>query len=182
MIGMAASLCLPWTAEAAPATISQQILDQQRRIDDGITAGMLTHSEAAVVQDNLNLIKLRYSRFRSDGVLTRSERSSIQSLLDQNSLLIYKKKRDFVRFFDSEFEKRIGDQQRRIDRGRARGTLTRAEVVMLQENLNHIRRRYAALNADGRLMRRERDELDALLDRNSRMIYDRKHNPIVQIY
>jgi F0F1-type ATP synthase membrane subunit b/b' len=77
---------------------------------------------------------------------------------------------------------RIGKQQKRIDVGIANGELTRAEAKTLQENLNWIRSEALRLKADGRLTPRERARLHRLLDRNSKMIYRKKHNPIIRLY
>jgi polyhydroxyalkanoate synthesis regulator phasin len=76
---------------------------------------------------------------------------------------------------------RIEEQQKRIDQGIASGSLTRQEADIVQDNLNRIRESEARMKADGRLTPRERARLEHMLDRNSKMIYKEKHNPIRRI-
>lgn len=80
------------------------------------------------------------------------------------------------------FMDRIADQQRRIDQGIASNSLTRQEADIVQDNLNWIKAEFAKLKADRRLTRVEQRKLDSMLDKNSRMIAKKKHNPIIRVY
>lgn len=82
---------------------------------------------------------------------------------------------------DPKIRERIEEQQKRIDQGIASGSLTRREADIVQDNLNRIRDSEARMKADGKLTPRERKRLERMLDRNSRMIYKEKHNPIQRI-
>lgn len=62
-----------------------------------------------------------------------------------------------------DIEGRLQRAQERIDRGRGNG-ITKKEARRLQAELDGIRSRAAQLRADGRLGRRDRDELDRRLD------------------
>ena len=77
---------------------------------------------------------------------------------------------------------RIENQQQRIDQGVASGKLTRGEADVLQDNLNWIKIKYARMKADGRLNPGEISKLEAMLDRNSQMISNKKQNPITRVY
>jgi len=83
---------------------------------------------------------------------------------------------------DPGIRERITEQQARIDEGIASGQLTRHEANILQDNLNWIKTEEARLKADGRLTPEERARLHRMLDKNSAMIYKKKHNPIVRLY
>jgi len=83
---------------------------------------------------------------------------------------------------DPGIQDRIAEQQRRIDQGIATGELTRHEADILQDNLNWIKAEEARLKADGRLTPGERARLHRALDRNSTMIYKKKHNPVRRLY
>ena len=72
--------------------IQDRIMEQQKRIDEGIASGSLTRDEAARVQDNLNRIKAEEARLKADGKLTKRERARLQHELDRNSDKIFKKK------------------------------------------------------------------------------------------
>ncbi len=73
--------------------------------------------------------------------------------------------------YDPVINDRIAEQKKRIDEGIASGQLTRAEADILQDNLNWIKAEETRLKA-------ERARLNKMLDRNSNMIYKKKHNPI----
>ena len=73
---------------------------------------------------------------------------------------------------------RITEQQKRIDEGIASGQLSSAEADILQDNLNWIKAEETRLKADGKLTPKEKARLNKMLDRNSKMIYKKKHNPI----
>jgi hypothetical protein len=80
------------------------------------------------------------------------------------------------------FYEKIENQQRRINQGIESGELTRKEAGILQDNLNWIRDKYARMTADGILTHNEQERLDKMLDKNSVMIRNKKHNPAKQLY
>jgi hypothetical protein len=84
--------------------------------------------------------------------------------------------------YDPGIQSEIASQQHRIDQGIASGQLTRGEADVLQDNLNYVKGEEARLKADGRLNSKERGRLKSMLDRTSKMIYNKKHNPVVRVY
>lgn len=166
----------------ANADILDRIGEQQQRIDNGIAKGQLTRGEADTLQDNLNWIKMTYSKLREDGRLNASERQSLNRMLDENNDMIYKRKHNIRKVYDYSFNDRIAEQQRRIDQGIASGTLTRREFEILQDNLNWIKMRAAEMESAGRLTPYESEKLTRMLDRNSRMIANKKQNAIGRVY
>jgi septal ring factor EnvC (AmiA/AmiB activator) len=76
----------------------------------------------------------------------------------------------------------IATQQKRIDNGVATGQLSRQEAGVLQENLEWIKQRFHRLTNDGLLTPRERANLEKMLNRNSVMISNKKHNPIGSVH
>jgi hypothetical protein len=83
---------------------------------------------------------------------------------------------------EGNFYERIKNQQKRINQGIKSGELTRKEAGILQDNLNWIRDKYARMTTDGRLTQNEQKRLDKMLDKNSDMIRDKKHNLIKRVY
>jgi hypothetical protein len=79
------------TRQLYDADVQARIDSQQARIDQGIASGELTKQEAAVVQDNLNDIRKRYTKMGKDGVLTMKELEKLDKILDENSKMIYRK-------------------------------------------------------------------------------------------
>lgn len=154
-----------------------RIENQQKRINQGIKSGELTRKEAAMLQDNLDWIKNKYTRMKSDNVLMKDERGLLDSMLDQNSDMIKNKKHNPAkRLYDADIEKRIDNQRKRIDQGIASRELTRNEADIVKYNLNEIWKRYSKMRKDDVLTMKEIEKLDRMLDENSKMIYREKHN------
>jgi uncharacterized tellurite resistance protein B-like protein len=165
------------------ADIPDRIAEQQQRIDQGIASGALTRGEADVVQDNLNWIKSTFSKMKADGRLNPGEISKLEAMLDQNSQMISNKKHNPIkRVYQADIPDRIAEQQQRIDQGIASGVLTRKEADVVQDNLNWIKSTFSKMKADGRLNQREINKLEEMLDKNSQMIFNKKHNPARRVY
>jgi predicted ribosome quality control (RQC) complex YloA/Tae2 family protein len=157
--------------------ISDRIENQQKRINQGIRSGELTRKEAAMLQDNLDSIKDKLTRMKSDGRLNERERERLDRMLDQNSEMIKDKKHNPAkRLYDDNIDNRIDNQQKRIDRGIKSGELTRHEADIVQDNLREIKRRYSRMRRDDVLTAKEIEKLDGMLDENSRMIDRKEHN------
>ncbi len=77
---------------------------------------------------------------------------------------------------------RVERQRQRIRDGVRTRQLTRSETNLLVDNLNWISKRYNKAKRDGWLTRDEESRLNWLLDQNSRMIYDSKHNRVWRLY
>ena len=75
-------------------------------------------------------------------------------------------------------EERFERQEKRIADGVKSGKLTQAEASALRDNLSYIKAEEARLKADGKLNAQEKERLNKMLDRNSKMIDDKKSNPV----
>ena len=159
-----------------------RIENQQKRINQGIKAGELTRREAALLQENLDSIRQRYTRIKSDRKLTKHERERLERMLDRNSAMIKDKKHNPARrLYDDDIDNRIENQQKSIHRGIKSGELTRREADIVLDNLNEIRKKYSRMRRDNILTMREIEKLEGLLDENSRMINRKTHNRDVNI-
>ena len=76
----------------------------------------------------------------------------------------------------NSFHERINSQQRSIEHGIRSGELNKHEAEIVQDNLDHIKNKYAKMKADGMLTPKELEKLDKMLEENSNMIYNKKHN------
>jgi len=173
---------------AFAAGLSERIGDQQRRIDKGIASGELSKQEAETLQDNLSWIKYEFARLTDDGMVTPAETKRLDGLLDRNDKMIADKKHNPITVFYKKKIKlsefildRIKTQRERIDRGVRSHELTGAEPAVLRDNLDRIRDEFQRFRKDGKLTWRESDRLNRMLDRNSEMIYAKKHNRKVPI-
>ena len=168
---------------AFAAGIRERIGDQQRRIDKGIASGELTKQEADTLMDNLSWLRYEFARLTDDGKLTPGERDRIDGLLDRNDKMIFNKKHNPITVIytkkitaGEKIQDRIKNQHARIDQGKKSKELTFREADILIDNLNRIRDDFQRFKRDGKLNWKEVDRIDRMLDRNSEMIFGKKHN------
>jgi hypothetical protein len=75
-------------------------------------------------------------------------------------------------------EAKIKEQQALIDKAAASKALSKEEVKTVQENLNRIKEKKAAVSKDGKMSDLEKGNVQNMLDRNNKMITDKKNNPV----
>ena len=73
-------------------------------------------------------------------------------------------------------DKRIANQQKRIDQGVASGQLTAKETNRLDKREARLASNTAAAKADGRMTQAERVKLRREAERNSKVIHAQKHD------
>jgi hypothetical protein len=76
------------------------------------------------------------------------------------------------------FDVKIKEQQVLIDKAVASKALTKEEGKTAQENLNRIKEKKATVTKDGKMTDLEQGNVQNMLDRNNRMITDKKNNPV----
>jgi len=153
-----------------------KIKEQQKLIDQAVSAKTLSKDEAKTVQDNLKRIKGKKEAITEDGKVTERERGNLQNMLDRNNRMITDKKKNPVRpFTRPEITHRFENQQMKIDKGVKSGALSKQEAEKLQENLAKAKAKYAELNKDGKFTSAEEEKMHDLLDKNSEMIDSKKH-------
>jgi polyhydroxyalkanoate synthesis regulator phasin len=82
---------------------------------------------------------------------------------------------------DPKIVERFEHQQKRIDDGVKKGSLTTEEAAMVQDNLNRIKAEEAKLKAAAQLTPKAKESLKHKLDLNSEMIESEKKNVIRRI-
>jgi len=176
--------CAQAQQTAAPG-LDQRLDNQFKAIDRGVRSGHFTQHEERILLDNLDYIRHREAHFQASGKFTTAERQHLNTLLDQNLLMISRQRpvQTLRPDIDSPgIDQRIASQQRSIDQGIHSGQLTRDEARILQDNLNYIQREEARLKADGSLTNEERERLHRMLDQNNKIIFDKKTNPVRRFY
>jgi polyhydroxyalkanoate synthesis regulator phasin len=78
-----------------------------------------------------------------------------------------------------DIKQRISDQQKRIDERVKSGALNKVEAKILQDNINQIQQEEKRLTEEGKLTSEEKMQLHKMLDQNSKMIDDKKNNPVI---
>ncbi len=78
-------------------------------------------------------------------------------------------------------DQRISEQKKRIEEKVKSGALTQDETKVLRDNLNGIKESEDRLAADKELTSDGKMQLNKALDQNSKMIDDKKNNPVRQV-
>jgi len=78
----------------------------------------------------------------------------------------------------AEFDAKIKAQQELIDKAGSSKTLSKDEAKIVQENLNRIKEKKTNVTKDGKMSELEAGNVQNMLDRNNRMITDKKKNPV----
>ncbi|HTZ40258.1 MAG TPA: hypothetical protein VMB77_08875, partial [Syntrophales bacterium] len=166
--------------------------DQEQRIQQGINSGQLTPKEAGRLEAQEAKIKQDELRMKSDGNLTPAERQKLNRELDKASRDIYREKHDAQsvnvgkgtnqttsqagNVNDPGIEKRMENQQRRIQQGINSGQLTPKEAGRLEARQAKIKQDELRMKSDGKLTADERRKLNRELDKEDKRIHKEKHN------
>ena len=96
VIGIGSAMVLLSSALYAGPTddpgIQKKEQNQQKRIDQGINSGQLTHKEAGKLEKEQTRIRQDEARMKSDGKLTNKERRKLDREQNKASKDIHKKK------------------------------------------------------------------------------------------
>jgi hypothetical protein len=78
----------------------------------------------------------------------------------------------------SDLDAKIKAQRQLIDKASSSKALSPDETKIVQENLKKIKDRKTVATKDGKVTELEQGNLQNMLDRNNRMITDKKNNPV----
>ena len=148
------------------------------RIQQGLTSGHITPSEARELYRRDRDIEMRENRLKSSGNVTPQERQQLRAELDSLGAEVERMvaNRDVVGQSGSTpgIDNRQFDIRQRIDEGFRSGRLSQREAVRLQNRERDIARQEARFKRDGVVTPQERrqlrDELARLRDDVERMI------------
>lgn len=168
-------------AEPHGRGIGQRMQNQHQRIEQGAHSGQLNHREEARLNHEQRQIRQEAREYRSDGVMTRAERTDLRHDQNRASRHIYAEKHDgqsgapgAVR--DPGVNARQADQRERIQQGIRSGELTRGEARQLGAEQRNIRQEERQYKSDGVLTGDERKDLRQDLRAASKDIYNEKHD------
>jgi len=168
-------------AEPHGRDVGQRMHNQHQRIEQGASSGQLNQREEARLNREQRQIRQEAREYRSDGVMTRAERTDLRHDQNRASRHIYAEKHDgqsgapgAVR--DPGVNARQADQRERIQQGIRSGELTRGEARQLGAEQRTIRQEERQYKSDGVLTRAERKDLQQDLNVASKDIYNEKHD------
>lgn len=191
LIATATAICVPaalaqsattTTTPAAP-TVNQRKDNQQQRIGNGVENGSLTAGETQSLEKQETHLNAEEHHMRSEdnGKLTAADRARLQHQENHLSGEIYRDKHNAGHQNlnpQSEVGQRQRNQQERIGQGIKSGQLTSREAAHTERReagVNHEIARDRAANG-GTLTAGERARVNRQENRNSKSIYNKKHN------
>lgn len=160
--------------------INKQQTRQEQRIQNGVQNGSLTPKETQRLErQEARISDLEAKDRNSNGGLSTRERAELNGLLNSESHQIYKQKHDGQGSNPSQanVNQRQANQSNRIQEGVENGSLTPQETYRLEKQEARISDLEAKDRASGgKLSKKERAELNGLLNSESHRIYVQKHD------
>lgn len=177
----------PTTQSATPAakpdpSIAQRKENQQDRIANGVKSGQLTAGETGNLENKEAAIngETRADRAADGGKLTGAEKQQINQQQNKVSNQIYDDKHNAntAHYGNNEVGQRRENQQDRIAKGVKSGQLTAGETSKLENQERGINQQDRADRAanGGKLTNGEKKQINREQNRESRKIYNKKHN------
>ena len=173
-------------APAKPETIAQRKENQQDRIAQGVKSGQLTAGETSSLESREAAIngETRADRAANGGKLTSAEKAQINQQQNKLSNQIYNDKHNAStqHYGNNEVDQRRENQQDRIAQGIKSGQLTAGETAKLENQERGINQQVHADRAanGGKLTPAERQQVNREQNRESKNIYNKKHNAKTQ--
>ena len=185
--GSGSTTATPTTQSATQQpTIPQRKENQQDRIANGVKDGQLTAGETSNLESKEAAIngETRADRAANGGKLTSSEKTQINQQQNQLSKQIYTDKHNAAtaHYGNNEVGQRRANQQQRIANGIKSGQLTAGETAKLENQEHGINQQVHADRAanGGKLTQGEKQQINHEQNKESRNIYNKKHNANTQ--
>jgi hypothetical protein len=175
----AASSTAPAPTQAAPG--SRRNL-QQQRIAQGVQSGQLTAGETQHLENREAAISKETQEMRSqdNGHLTAADKAQLNHQYNRTSQQIYDDKHNAntAHYGNNEVGQRRENQQDRIAQGISSGSLTAREAGKLEGQEKAINHQVAADRSanGGKLTPGEKQQINREQNRESKNIYNKKHN------
>jgi hypothetical protein len=173
-------------AQDQPSEVAQRKENQQDRIAQGVKSGQLTAGETANLENKEAAIngETRADRAANGGKLTPAEKARVNRQQNHLSNQIYDDKHNTntAHFGNNEVGQRRENQQDRIAQGVKSGQLTAGETAKLENQERGINQQVRADRAanGGKLTAGEKAQVNREQNRESRNIYNKKHNARTQ--
>lgn len=166
------------------ATEVQRNVNQQERIQNGLESGALNTREAAKLERDQSQVNRMQSKALQDGNLSAKESARINQAQNRASRDIAREKHDAQtgnpnsassQRMQADVQRNV-NQQTRIGQGIQSGQLSNREVGNLQRGQARVTGAEARAGADGSVGAHEQARIHNKEDRQSRHIYQKKHN------
>jgi len=185
MLGIILAVTLAGVASAqepAGSEIKDRRENQQDRIANGIASGQLTAGETTKVEKQESKVNKEVARDRAanGGNLTNNEKRQINGQQNKLSKEIYNDKHNAAtqKYGNNEVDRRRENQQDRIANGVKSGQLTAGETARLEGKESKINKEVSADRKanGGNLTNKQKAQVNRQQNRESKRIYNKKHN------
>jgi hypothetical protein len=154
--------------------------NQDQRIANGLRSGQMTSGEAARAERTQAKIdqQVHNDRMANGGKLTGQERQQINSEQNAASRQIYDEKHNANTVKPNEVDNREANQQQRVANGLRSGQMTSGEAARSNENQARVAQQVHNQRTanGGALTRQEKQQANREENKNSKQIYNEKHN------
>jgi hypothetical protein len=186
MLLAVAAVGIVFSQEPSGSEIKNRKENQQDRIANGVDSGQLTAGETAKLEKQESRLnkEITKDRVANGGNLTNKEKQQINTQQNILSKEIYKDKHNAAtqHYGNNEVDKRRENQQDRIANGIQSGKLTAGEAAKLETQETRINKEVKSDRAvnGGNLTNKQKTQVNSQLNRESRRIYNKKHNTVAQ--
>lgn len=156
--GLGMSPTIAFAQGTSTPTIDRAQQSISARIQQGMTSGHITPTEARELYRRDREIDMRESRFKADGRATAQERQQLRVELDSLSA-------EVERLMSNGIDNRQFNISERIDEGVRSGRITQREARTLKRRVRDIERLEANYKGDGVVTQQERRQLRSELIR-----------------
>lgn len=171
-------------AQTNTADTVQRDVNQQTRIENGLKDGSLSTKEAGKLEKEEAHVDHLQTKDLKDGKLSPQERAQLRKAQDKASRDIAAAKSNDVKGNpDSKSSQRMQadvqrnvNQQARTEQGVQSGTLTNKETANIEHGQAHTERKEAAAAQNGHVGAAEQAAIQKKQNRQSKKIFNKKHN------
>jgi predicted transglutaminase-like cysteine proteinase len=170
-------------AQTTAGTVQRDV-NQQTRIENGLKDGSLSTKEAGRLEKEQSQIERLQAKDLKDGKLSPHERAQLRKAQNNASHDIKAAENNGVKGnaqsnsserMQADVQRNV-NQQKRIEQGVQSGALTARETAKLEQGQAQINRAEAKVARDGHIGKHEQTATQHKENRQSKEIFDDKHN------
>jgi len=186
--GAAFGTSLAASAQTNAASTTQRDVNQEQRIENGLQNGTITTRENSELQREEAHVDRMQARDMKDGSLSPAEKAKLTAAQNKVSRDITQARSNGIdgnpmsassQRAQADVQRDV-NQQQRINNGVRDGSLTNREASKLERGQSHVDAREARAGADGHVGAREQRGIQRADNRQSKRIYNKRHNAVVK--
>ncbi len=176
------------SAQTNAASTTQRDVNQEQRIENGLGNGTITTRENSQLQREEAHVDRMQAHDMKDGSLSPTEKAKLTAAQNKVSRDITHAKTNGIdgnplsassQRAQADVQRDV-NQQQRIHDGVRDGSLTKHQASTLERGQSHVDARQARAGADGHVGAREQRGIQRADNRQSRRIYNKRHDAVVK--